>query len=97
MLAMPTALAETVHVLSSIGVTSATKVLSLTLKGSNPSFDENNIVPGTQLCVIPTPCAPPCESDKQVIIPDGVVGIVAVAEYYTVSANDSYNTGIKFD
>jgi len=59
-----------------------------TLKGSNPSFDENNIVPGTQLCVLPTPCAPPCESDKQVIIPDGVVGIVAVAEYYTVSAND---------
>lgn len=65
-----------------------TQVSLNTLKGANPTFDEENIVPGTQLCVISTPCAPQCDKSKQCTIPDKVVGLVAVAEYYVVSTND---------
>jgi LysM repeat protein len=39
------------------------------LLAANPGFDPNNIVKGSSLCVVPTPCEPLCDESVRRIVP----------------------------
>lgn len=51
------------------------------LLAGNPGFDPNNIVAGSSLCVIPTPCEPLCDESERQIIPSECTNINELAVY----------------
>jgi len=50
------------------------------LLSANPTFDPNNIVPGTKLCVIPTPCEPMCDAQYICKVPSNVTSLEELAK-----------------
>ena len=64
------------------------KVSLNALLAANPGFDPKNIMPGTKLCIVPTPCEPLCPEDNRCIVPKGCNTLEALAKHIHKSCDD---------
>lgn len=57
------------------------------LLAANPGFDPNNIVKGSSLCVVPTPCDPLCDESVRKVVPPECQNIHELAKYLGTSTD----------